>query len=255
MFTRNMPHEDYFYVRPEDVQGDTLILRKDEMHHLVRVRRKKIGSPFLAIDGQGILYQCLVEQLHTQAVHARILKRRRRVGEPNFQLTLAFALTKGRKFDWVVEKGTEIGISKFIPIVTERTVVPEDSVKSRRWQRIALAAMKQCGRSYLPEVQASQPIGAIWQNSGDYALKLLAHEKSSAALSQIIEQFLENRHLRNRKSGILLIGPEGGFTETEVQAGLEVGFRKLGLGPRRLRSETAALLGTALILEKLGEYN
>ncbi|MFQ5863987.1 MAG: RsmE family RNA methyltransferase [bacterium] len=251
-----MAQKDFFYVRPEDVVKDSLTLQKDEFHHLIHVHRKKTGDSFLAIDGIGTLYDCQIEELEKDSLKARILKKRRNVGEPVFQLTLALALLKKARFDWVVEKGTEIGISKFIPVLSNQIVVSEYACKPERWQRIALAAMKQCGRSCLPTIETPKPIETICENCFDYGLKLIAHEKYSGHnLNDIFKSLAQKSHLEFIKSGILLLGPEGGFTDEEVEMALRYGFSAFTLGSRRLRSETAALVGSALILDRMDELS
>jgi len=172
-----MPHREYFFVRPQDVVGESLFLQKDEIHHLVHVHRKEVGESFLAVDGQGMVYECLIEKMQKDVLRAKIMKKHRRIGEPVFQLSLAMALTKKGRFDWVIEKGTELGISKFIPILTKRSMVNEKSAKPERWTRIALAAMKQCGRSYLPQIEPLKFLQAVCEYSSTYELKLIAHEK------------------------------------------------------------------------------
>ncbi|MFQ5823610.1 MAG: RsmE family RNA methyltransferase [bacterium] len=249
-----MNHRDFFYVRPQDVAEDFLTLQKEEVYHLIRVQRKKIGEGFLAVDGIGTVYDCQIEDLKKDFLKARILKKRRNVGEPVFQLTLALCILKKGRFEWVIEKGTEIGISKFIPVHSNRTIVSENYSKLKRWERIALAAMKQCGRSCLPTIESPKPVDTVCENCLDYGLKLIAHEKKSGQnLDNIFKSLDENTNLDYIKLGVLLIGPEGGFTDEEVKMATEFGFSAFTLGPRRMRSETAALIGSALILDRIGE--
>lgn len=248
-----MPHQEFFYVRPQDVGEEFLFLQKEEIHYLVHVHRKKVGDRFLAVDGQGTAYECLLYEMRKDFLRAKIVKKHRRLGEPVCQLSLGFALPKKERFGWVIEKGTELGISKFIPILTKRSVVNEKSAKPDRWARIALAAMKQCGRSFLPSIEPIEYFEVLCENSSSYGLKLIAHEKTS---SQNLTTIFNNlSHLGIIESGILLIGPEGGFTNEEVEKALDLGFHAFRLGPRRLRAETAAIVAAALVLDKMGELN
>lgn len=247
---RFMPDRDFFYVRPQDVGGERLFLRADEAHHLSRVHRKAVGETFFAVNGEGLTFECLVEELGRDGLTAQIVKTHRRWGEPQFRLTLAVALTKKRGFEWVVEKGTEVGVASFLPVVSARSVVRPGEHKVGRWERIALAAMKQCGRSCLPSVASVRSIDEFFGDRGDYDVKLVAHEKQSG---RDLDEAL--RDVRTPRSGLLLVGPEGGFTEDEVNRAERSGFFSLGLGPRRLRTETAALVGAALILNAMGEFS
>ncbi len=251
-----MTHKDFFYVRPEDVFEDSLTLLKDESHHLIHVHRKKIGDFFAAVDGNGTVYECQIQEVVKDRLKARIIKKRRNLGEPIFRLTLAVAVLKGGRFDFVVEKGTEIGVSRFVPVLSSRVIGSEHSDKPRRWQRIALAAMKQSGRSCLPGLELPVLFERVCENASDYDLKLIAHEKYHGQnLNTIFKNIVQKRDLDFMKSGILLIGPEGGFTDEEVDFAAECGFTAFTLGSRRLRSETAALIGAALILDRMGELS
>ncbi|MFQ6116348.1 MAG: RsmE family RNA methyltransferase, partial [bacterium] len=197
-----MAHNDFFYVHPEDVAEGFVTLQKDEFHHLIHVHRKRIGDSFLAVDGVGTVYDCQIEELKRDSLKARILKKRRNVGEPVFQLTLALAILKKARFDWVVEKGTEIGICKFIPVLSSRSTVGEDSGKPNRWQRIALAAMKQCGRSYLPAIESPIPLETVCEQCSTPGLKLIAHEKySGQSLNNIFKALAQKTNLESMRSG------------------------------------------------------
>ncbi|MFQ5754203.1 MAG: RsmE family RNA methyltransferase, partial [bacterium] len=163
-----MDKKELFYVRPQDVTHEFLTLQKDEMHHLTNVHRKKKGDTFLAVDGMGTVYDCQIEQMRQDELQARIFKKYKFMGEPFFKLTLALALPKKGRFEWVVEKGTEIGVSAFMPLLTQRTVVKEKSLKPQRCMRIALAAMKQCQRSVLPTTAAPQKFESFCKSAMDF---------------------------------------------------------------------------------------
>lgn len=249
-----MIENDIFYVRPRDVGNDSLTLSKDEAHHLLHVHRKKRNDLFAAVDGKGTTFDCQIDSVEKDKIHAQILKRRRFVGEPVFKLTLALAIPKKARFEWVIEKGTEIGVSSFIPLITNRTIATEKSVKLIRWKKIALVAMKQCKRSILPTIETPVRFESFVETPSNYDLKLLAHENElDRDLNKSIESFGKNSKLQKFRSGILCIGPEGGFTSEEVKLAQQNGFSSFVMGPRRLRSETAALVSTSLILNKMGE--
>ncbi|HEX9655093.1 MAG TPA: RsmE family RNA methyltransferase [bacterium] len=241
---------DLFYVFPEDVQPDFLTIVGDEFHHLTHVLRKRAGDSFLATDGRGAVFECRIDELQKNRLRAQITKKRRLVGEPVFKLTLALAILKKGRFEWVLEKATEVGVSSFVPLMTERTIPQTNAISPKRCAGITLAAMKQSFRSVLPTVADVQNFTATCKQAGDYDVKLLAHEQSS---DSNLDQVLSNSDPRYVKSGIVCIGPEGGFTDEEVELAQRSGFAVFGLGPRRLRSETAAIVAAALILDRMGE--
>lgn len=225
-----------------------MILQKIERHHIINVHRKRVGDVLYAVDGQGTVYECTIAEILSNKVRASIHKKYRGLNEPTFKLTLAVGLTKRTAYEWVIEKGTELGVSSFVPVITQRSLMQERGHKIERWRRIALAAMKQCGRSRIPDIKSPTPFQVVLHTS-DSDLKWLAHESANTnwgSLSQKVD---------NASSGTLLIGPEGGFTDEEVREAKVSGFSAFGMGPRRLRTETAAMIGAALILNKMGELN
>jgi 16S rRNA (uracil1498-N3)-methyltransferase len=178
-----------------------------------------------------------------------VLASREPPGEPDVRLVLYQALIKGQRFDWVLEKGTEVGVSSFVPVVSSRSVVrPAEASASRleRWQRIVTEAAEQSGRSRLPQVSppvtfadalASAPGLRLlpWEGEHDITLReALTAEGPPEAVS-------------------LFIGPEGGFPTEEVEMARQQGVRTVSLGPRILRAETAGIVAAALVLHELGE--
>ncbi|TDI89264.1 MAG: 16S rRNA (uracil(1498)-N(3))-methyltransferase [Caldithrix sp.] len=247
-----MVERELFYVLPEDVFDDTLRLQRQEVHHLVKVHRKKKGDFFIAVDGRGTGYDCEIESLDKNNLTAKILKKYRFYGESLFKLTLALAISKKSRFEWVIEKATEVGVTGIIPLLTKRTARNEQNLQAQRCERIALAAMKQSCRSFLPTITPVKNFASLCENSSNFDIKLIAHEKETGNNLNDIFQLKENV-LQRIKSGIVCIGPEGGFTNEEIELANSSGFTTFGLGPRRLRTETAALVSASLILNRMGE--
>lgn len=254
MSTQSSSCHEHFYVEPDDVNADSLVLRGGEFRHAVKVLRKKKGSVFAAVDGCGNCYKCKVKSVSTGQLCAQIISTKRGVGEPKTHLTLAQCVIKGNRFDWVVEKGTEIGISAFIPVLCERSVAKAEH-KEKRWQRIALAAMKQCGRSILPKVFAPQSFLETMSTLSACNLKIIADENSNTSLQSLKSNMekLQSDTLNGNSGVAFLIGPEGGFGALEVTEAIKHGFTPVSFGPRRLRSETAGLVAATLILGSFGE--
>ena len=240
-----MSHIDYYYVQPDQVAKDRLFITDDELHHMTRVRRKQIGDSFCAVDGLGTMYTCQLRKIETHSAEASILAKQKRFGEPDIELTIAQALPKGNRFDIVIEKGTEIGVTHFRLVRTTRSIAVSKS-KIERWRRISRAAMKQCGRSVWPAVYDELEFNdALVENNTD-DLKIIAHEGEHNNL--LIDYLRAQEFQKTNLSAVVFIGPEGGFTEEEIETAKRNGCETVSLGPRRLRSETAAIVAAALCI-------
>lgn len=239
-----------FYVLPQDAAGDRVVLRGEEARHAARVCRCRAGDLIDATDGAGMFYRCRVAACSADAVEAEVLERMPEHGEGRTRLTLAVAPVKGERFDWLVEKAVEAGAARILPVVTERTV-REAGGRRERWQRVALAAMKQTKRARLTEVAEARPFSeALPALAKGVDLLLMAWEGAgaSADLSKAIPS-------SPVASVGVLVGPEGGFTEEEVAMARSLGARPFSLGLRRLRTETAGVLAVALALYELENRN
>jgi 16S rRNA (uracil1498-N3)-methyltransferase len=249
-----MKHREYFYTEPKNISHQTLEIKGEELKHLSRVMRKKVRDVLEVVDGQGILYTVVLKKITRQSAIGEIQKRTRYAGEPNFHLTLAQAIPKGNRFDLVVEKGTEIGITTFIPLLCEHSIIESSSSRLSRWKKVAIAAMKQSARSILPEITPAQTIHDVIRKKGLLKLGLIADSGEAArSLSEVISELKQKS--AQLKSAIVLIGPEGGFSANEVKFAIDNGFYRFSLGPRRLRSETAGILAAAILMELMGELS
>jgi 16S rRNA (uracil1498-N3)-methyltransferase len=228
---------DHFYVDPKDIQGRTLVLRGDEQKHLVRVLRKKAGDRISATDGRDNSYNVVIRLLDRGFAECDILETFNRINEPDVDVTLAVSLLRNpARFDFLVEKVTELGVRGIVPLLCERTVPKHE--KHSRLEKIALAALKQSGRSYLPTISPLTEFNEFARDADGYALRLIPHEGTDG--SQFIGEVLKNH--THADSTLIAIGPEGGFSERELELARENEFIPVSLGPRRLRSETAAVL-------------
>jgi len=227
---------DYFFVDPDDVVENHLAIKGDEYRHLSRVLRKKAGDHVMVTDGKGRMHEAIIRSLGRTSAECSILHTFERLNEPKINVTLAISPLKNpARLDFVVEKATELGVTTIIPLVCERTIPKHE--KHLRLQKLAAAAMKQCGRCVLPTVFVLTRFDTLVSNAGQYQLKLIPHERTEQ--SQFIGSVM--KHHAEAKSALILIGPEGGFTEEEIKLAADHGFVAISLGPRRLRSETAAL--------------
>lgn len=242
-----------FYVPPEHRDQELITLPGDEARHVTRVLRLKPGALIVVVDGLGNGWRAELASVTQRKVTARIHSEVREYGEPSVRLTLAAGLSTGYKFDSVVQRGTELGVSRFVPLLSEKSKVVIDEpkrarAKITRWTKVAVAAMKQCRRSLIPEIsgqtkfedflsQIDEPDRGIIFNSGSGSVPLDSIELGS-----------------NLKRLTLLVGPESGFSDTEIAAAVEAGFLQVDLGRRVLRTETAGPTVVALVMARLGEF-
>jgi 16S rRNA (uracil1498-N3)-methyltransferase len=259
-----MSRREFFFAPPQNFTADTITLAGDEHSHLVRVLHHQIGDRVMVVDGAGLAAESEIIEIGKTVTRLRLIKKARRLGEPFVHLSLAQAAPKGNRFDWVIEKATEIGVSAFIPMICERSEVTPGSGKNVRWQRLALAAMKQSCRSICPTISEPVMFGALCRRAStlpaayavgqsgrlrEFDFVLLGHEGAGDPLPQLV-----NRAPKPR-IGLMMIGPEGGFTDNELKIAREAGIGFLGMGPRRLRAETAGLVAAMKILSAFGELS
>ena len=234
---------DYFFVDPKDVHDRVALVRGDEFKHLSRVLRKKEGEPVVLLDGEDHWYEAVIQSIDKVHAECEILEVKQRVNEPKIDITLAVSLLRNpARFDVLIEKATELGVRTIVPLICERTVARSE--KHTRLEKIALAAMKQCGRSYLPKVLGLSPLAEVLENGERYSLRLVPHEKTEQ--SQFIGTVLQ--HHPNPASVLVIVGPEGGFTDSEMALANQYGCVPISLGPRRLRAETAAISAVSWVV-------
>lgn len=242
-----MPRHEFFYAPSENFTAEFVELNGDEHHHLSRVLHHKIGDRVTVVDGAGnaaVEGEIIFSDRAVTRIKIHTLTKN--IGEPAVHLTLAQAVPKGARFDWVVEKATEIGVSAFIPLLSEHSEVQPGSGKTERWRRLTLAAMKQSCRSVWPVVNEPTPFFELCQTIKNYDLALLAHPTENDILKDLASKAMSQKAL-------LLVGPEGGFAEEEVTLAQETGCKLLSLGPRRLRVETAGLAAAVKVLAAYGQ--
>ncbi len=220
---------------------DAIVIReKDEVHHLKDVMRLKKGDRFYVFNGRGEEAECELDSISSQAVSARILDIRREPRGNRFSITLACAIPKKTKFEWILEKATELGADEIIPLKTERTeikLVPERSAKKdQRFQSIVLNAAKQSRRLWIPRLH---PITGLKDVLDMIDAETSAFIPCLTDPRQPISAYLDPNSLKSKI--LILIGPEGDFTPAEVQAAIAAGAVPISLGKTVLRVETAAI--------------
>jgi 16S rRNA (uracil1498-N3)-methyltransferase len=226
---------------------DSVSLDGAEAHHLIHVLRAAPGADVILFDGSGAEFLARVERVERSVVRLTIIERREIDRELPCDVTLGVALPKGERQRWLVEKATELGVSRLVPLVTTRGVAQPTLETLRRLRRAVVEASKQCGRNRL--MQISEPLG--WsdfvqaardkgQRAGEALVRLLAHPGGMSLLNCGNEQ-------RGTFNFVLAVGPEGGLTDVEAQQARDAGWQAVDLGSRILRVETAAIALVAAI--------
>jgi len=234
---------DRFYHPPPLAVG-AVTLAGPEAHHLIHVLRAKPGLMVTLFDGRGAEFSAQVERIERAAVQLNVLERREVDREPAISVTLGVALPKGDRQHWLVEKATELGVMSLTPLLTTRGVAqPTDSVLARM-ERAVIEACKQCGRNKLMGIAPPQELAEFVVAPPSGALRLIAHPggKSLPAAMNISRAAAGGEIW-------LAVGPEGGFTDDEAEHAVAAGWSAVDLGPRLLRTETAAIaFAVAVIL-------
>jgi 16S rRNA (uracil1498-N3)-methyltransferase len=217
-------------------------------HQLRTVLRLQPGDQILLVDGQGYAYLTEIRELGRGRAVGQILERHPIAAEPRFSLTLYQCALKTDKFEWVLQKGTEIGVSCFVPVISSRTIVrPAEKIRKKyaRWQTIIREAAEQSGRGRLPAL--ADPL--LWDEAVKEAtgLRLLPWEETitSTRPATLADALMA---VEPYQTVSLLIGPEGGVSQEEANLAMDTGWRAVSLGPRILRAETAALVAATLVL-------
>jgi len=242
-----------FYCPPELRRDDTIVLPANESHHAISVMRLSQGDRVLVVDGVGTAYRGEIARIvGRKKVEVRLHLEIRNFGEPAVVLTLAAGLSVGSKFDTVVQEGTELGVKRFVPIISERSKVKLDdptkaSAKTRRLERVALAAIKQCRRSYRPDISPPVSFDEYMKQADSEDLKLIFQPGDRVPSLEQIRVDAQTKRIT------ALVGPESGFTPDEVDLAGKAGFVLVSLGPRILRTETAGPVACALVMNMLGE--
>jgi 16S rRNA (uracil1498-N3)-methyltransferase len=221
--------ERFFVASP--IAGTRAELSGDEARHLVSVMRAKVGDEVTLFDGCGAEFVARIEAIRKQAVELSIVTRSKIDRELPFALTLAVALPKGDRQKWLVEKATELGVTRLVPLMTERGVAQPVEAAIERLRRTAIEAAKQSGRNRLLEIGPPVAVLDFFAATSTADLRLVA----DPAGEQLATIELPASDLA------AAIGPEGGFTPGELAAAQSAGWRSISLGPRILRVETAAI--------------
>jgi 16S rRNA (uracil1498-N3)-methyltransferase len=242
-----------FFLSPSSIQAGVVHFTEPISRQMVQVLRLKPDALVTVLDGQGREYQVRLTDLSAQASEGQIESERQASGEPETLLTLYLCLTQREKFEWMLQKCTEVGASRFVPVISSRSLVQDarDVIsKYDRWQRILQEAAEQSYRGKVPVLESplrlEEAVNLAKQTGACCIIPW--EEEKTLSLQQALK-------MRPAREVILLIGPEGGFSQEEVASAQAANFLSVTLGNRILRMETAAVVASALVLYELGEMN
>jgi len=234
------------HVAADFTVGGDVVLLEGAARHVARVLRLAEGASLRLFDGAGLEARAVIAEASRKRVVARIEAVAPGTGESPLAVHLGQAISKGDRMDYAIQKAVELGVAAITPLYTEHGDVrlrgEREAKKLAHWQAVAASACEQCGRATLPSVHP--PAGlADWLAGRHEALRLAPHPGTAGALAQE----------EAPATAALLIGPEGGLSEAEVEAALAGGFAPLSLGPRILRTETAPVVALSLLQSRFGD--
>lgn len=240
----------------EGAAGRAFALRGPEAFHVAKVLRRREGDSLTLFDGKGGRYRGVIRAVSAAEVSGEIVETLSAPETAAARLELYLGLLKPAHWEWALEKGTEIGVAAFVPVITPRTVVRISEIspaKCARWTKIMTAAAKQCGRGTIPELRQPAHFRDAIAEACAKGLTLLGWEKGGeTSTCPGLREALSGERAEGGRTVSLFIGPEGGFSDEEVElAGLK-GARLFSLGPQTYRADTAAAVAAALVLHELG---
>ena len=243
-----------FYVKNEQIVENNITIINDDVKHLKNVLRYKVNDELDVCDENGIRYKTQIENFENDIVVLNILEIINESTECNINVTLFQCLPKADKMELIIQKCTELGIKSVVPVISERVVVKLDdkneSKKIERWQKIAKEASKQSGRQIVPIVENTINLKNMIENLSKYDIFIMPYECEKECMLKNVLRKLD----KSIKNVALIIGPEGGFSENDVEILSKCNkLQKVSLGPIILRTETAGIATLAMIIYELDD--
>jgi 16S rRNA (uracil1498-N3)-methyltransferase len=240
-----------FYVPTPQIEKGMLRVEGNEVKHIRRVLRLKAGDEIIVFDSLGKEYEGTIIEETTSSVVIKIQNIFLSKRDSPLDVTLAQSLLKGEKMDYLIQKATELGVKEIIPFFSSRSVpLLEKSGRLKRhhrWGRIAIEASKQCGRGVVPKIEPLQDYSEMLQIASPGSLRLILWEREGGPLKEVLERSKEKTRI------FFIIGPEGGFSQEEVEEAKRAGFIPVTLGRRILRAETASLCLLSILQYEQGD--
>lgn len=240
-----------FYIEDKLTVGTKADIKGAEARHIKDVLRLKGGDHILLFDGSGKEFRGEIAGIAKDLVSVNILEEKEGDTESPVEIVLGQGIPKSDKMDLIVQKSTELGVSKIVPLYTERVIPKSFSLnKLERWRRIAVEACKQSGRVKVPEIAEPLALEKFIDSADEASLRLIPWEgEKETSLKRALPASLENNKV------VFVIGPEGGLTESEIEVAKESGFVPISLGKRILRTETVSLSLLSIIQYIYGDLS
>jgi 16S rRNA (uracil1498-N3)-methyltransferase len=262
-----------FYLPPAACKDDTLLLTDREAHHGAQVLRLQSGDEVTVLDGAGTRLICAVKCVSRKIIELSV-RSRQKVPQAGFEVTLFQSIVKGKAMETIVEKATELGVSRVVPLITERVVSQLDAERSdskqAKWQLIAIESIKQCGSPWLPQIDAPQTLNEVLNEIRRFDMAFVASLRDGRHIRQWVQTLcptgagreqaqcptgrsstLNSQPSTSLRSGCVWIGPEGDFTNAELDAIEASGAKPITLGPLVLRADTAAIASLAVLRSEI----
>lgn len=242
-----------FFVSPAHISGDAVTFPRDLSRQISRVLRMSPGDEVIALDDTGREYTVTLSELSATHAEGRITGKRRGLGEPAIHLTLCLAMISPERFEWALQKCTELGVSHFVPVVTRRTTRRYTNISANRrerWRRVIREAAEQSRRSRLPTLDDPQTLEETLKSAPRPVLMAWEAETVQSLKSSLGRWTGDTADLGTLS---IFVGPEGGFDPEEVEMARKRDVEMIGLGRRILRSETAAIALTTAAMHEIGE--
>jgi 16S rRNA (uracil1498-N3)-methyltransferase len=240
-----------FYVPNPRIEKGLLKVEGSEVRHIRRVLRLKVGDGLVLFDGSSKQYEGTIVEESPSSVVMKVENISSPVNESPLEITLAQSLLKGEKMEYLIQKATELGIKRIIPFFSSRSVPLLDKSRKlrryHRWEKIAIEACKQCGRTAIPKVEPLQDYSEMLAMAPSEALRLILWEKKGRGLKEVL------RESKGRPSIFFIVGPEGGMSDEEVEEAEKEGYIPITFGKRILRSETAGLCLLSVLQYESGD--
>ena len=244
-----------FFIDSKNIDEKYIYLReKNDLHHLVKVLRSKVGDEIEVSDGSTWEYITVIDDIFEDEAVLKIVDKQKFATEPKTRVTLYQGVPKGQKMELIIQKTVELGIDTITPVFMERTVVEDHGKfdkKIERWQKISDEAVKQCKRGMIPEITGKLTYKEMLNELKNFDLVLIPYEdEDGTTIKDVLREYSEDRKSEDTKVAVI-IGPEGGFTENEVKLAVESGAKSVTLGKTTLRTETAGIAALAMIMYEL----
>jgi 16S rRNA (uracil1498-N3)-methyltransferase len=242
----------YFFIEPSEISGKLAVISGMDAKHIKNVLHLKTGDKIGLFDGKGYEYESRITQFLSNTVEVAISRKHRTLTESPVKITIAQAFLKEKKMDALIRQLTELGITAWLPFFSKRSIPQPNearlATRVQRWDKIAKQSIKQCKRGLVPQISPPASFENLLDAAKGYDLKIVFWENATALMNSSITEKMDNP-----EKILLLLGPEGGFSEAEIEQTNSAGFIPFSLGPRILRAETAPIAACSIIQYVLGD--